>query len=116
MFRKCTAEEMALFVGLARRIWMRRKDVLHGGMFSHPTTLIQLVVQAIEDFRDAQDCRLTSSRENDAVGMTRWVAPSQGWVKANWDASVDSVSGCLGCGVVIRDDRGRLLEARCISR
>jgi hypothetical protein len=41
VFEKCSTEESQLFVGIARKIWMRRNDVIHGNSFAHPTTLVQ---------------------------------------------------------------------------
>jgi hypothetical protein len=46
-----------LFVGIARRIWMRRNEVLHGGSFTHPSVIIQQVQKAIEEFQQAQRTR-----------------------------------------------------------
>ena len=51
VFSKCTNEEVEQFVGIARRIWMRRNETLHGGVgFVHPNTLVQQTMQAIDDF------------------------------------------------------------------
>ena len=36
IFNKCEEEEINLFVGLARKIWVRRNEVVHGGSFTHP--------------------------------------------------------------------------------
>jgi hypothetical protein len=43
-----------------------------------------------------------------------WVAPAQGWLKANWDAAVDSTKGRMGYGVVVRDHHGHVRAARCV--
>jgi hypothetical protein len=92
---------------------MRRNDVLHEGNFVHPTLLVQRAVQAVEDFRRAQErnglVRIT--RENQpAMG---WKPPDTGWYKANWDAAVGEKWGRTSIGVVIRDPYGTLLSARC---
>jgi hypothetical protein len=36
MFSIYDEEEMRLFAGLARRIWLRRNESIHGGLFSSP--------------------------------------------------------------------------------
>jgi ribonuclease HI len=112
LFRKSFQEEMAIFVGIARRIWMRRNDVVYGGNFTHPTTIVHMVSRAVEEFREAQDHEITAVTDAAEARMTRWVAPAQGWLKANWDASLDSKAGRMGCGVVIRDYCGNMIEAR----
>jgi hypothetical protein len=35
-FSRLGKEKLNLFVGMARRIWSRRNDVLHGAVFKHP--------------------------------------------------------------------------------
>ncbi|XP_059441935.1 uncharacterized protein LOC132174268 [Corylus avellana] len=93
LFSKCDQQEMALFAGLARRIWLRRNDVLHGGSFSHPNVIMQLATRALDVFKNAQ-----------------------GWFKVNWDASLERKAGRMGFGVVIRDPSGRMIGARCMAR
>lgn len=44
------------------------------------------------------------------------MAPPQGWVKANWDAAIEKKSGWVGLGVIIRDHRGSLVAAKCVTR
>lgn len=78
MFWKCTQEEMALFAGLARRIWLRRNDILHGGGFSHPKVLLQLATRALEEFKEAHGTRDVIMHNNEIGCLNRWVAPSPG--------------------------------------
>ncbi|XP_059431700.1 uncharacterized protein LOC132165234 [Corylus avellana] len=114
MFSKCNSEEMALFVGLARRIWLRQNDILHEGTFSHPQAISLQVKQAVEDFKKAQmegdDDMLVREHQR----SNYWMAPSLGWFKANWDASFDNKASRMGLGVVIIcDQNGGLFAARC---
>ena len=48
LFQKCSLEEMVQFVGLARRIWMRRNGVVFGDQMTSPHTLVQWNSSAIE--------------------------------------------------------------------
>jgi ribonuclease HI len=41
-----------------------------------------------------------------------WTAPNSGWFKANWDAALESKSGRMGYGVVIRDQNGQVRAAQ----
>jgi hypothetical protein len=54
MITKCTTLEFQQFVGVARRLWLRRNTFIHDGSFLHPTTLLQQVKKGIEDFQLAQ--------------------------------------------------------------
>lgn len=83
MFRRCDQEEMAMFAGLARRVWMRRNEVLHGGKFSLPQLLIRLAARAREEYKDAQATREEDTQGQATDGLTKWVAPDTGWVKAS---------------------------------
>ena len=53
VFGSCGQEDIALFVGIARRIWLRRNEVLHGGKFLHPSELILQTRKAITEFQQA---------------------------------------------------------------
>jgi hypothetical protein len=46
----CNEEELHLFVGIARRIWFPRNEIVHRGPFTHPTVLVQQAMDAIFDF------------------------------------------------------------------
>jgi ribonuclease HI len=115
VFRKCSQEEIQKFVGVARRIWLRRNEVVHGGCFTHLTMIIQATTRAIADFNTAHG--KNDEQVVDALQSTvRWAAPMTGWVKANWDASLDGLNGWNGFGVVIRDGHGAFLAAQCLCR
>jgi hypothetical protein len=50
--------EMNLFIKkkkIARRIWMRRNEVIQGGIFTHLDKLVNMIAQVMNDFRKAQD-------------------------------------------------------------
>jgi hypothetical protein len=83
LFLKFITKEMALFVSLARRIWLGRNDVLHGGVFAHTIVLIQRAIQAMEDFNEAHCSRLEVVPNSSAQGDFQWLAPSLGCSKAN---------------------------------
>ena len=46
----CSLEDMIFFAGVARRLWLRCNDVVHGGMFMPPNTLAQKTQQAMTDY------------------------------------------------------------------
>jgi hypothetical protein len=54
LFDKCSQEDRVLFAGLARHIWLRRNDVVFGGVLSSPNNLFQRTQQSITEFQLAQ--------------------------------------------------------------
>jgi hypothetical protein len=46
---------------------------------------------------------------------TVWKAPESGWLKVNWDASVEKNQGRMGFGVVVRNEKGDVIAAQCQS-
>jgi hypothetical protein len=40
---------------------------------------------------------------------SRWLKPSPGWVKLNWDAALCSSTKLMGVGVVGRNEKGEFL-------
>jgi hypothetical protein len=50
MFRICEDEELCRFGGIARRIWLRRNEVIHDGPFMHPKILLQQAGEAWDLF------------------------------------------------------------------
>jgi hypothetical protein len=61
IFKICEMEEIKIFVGVARRLWLRRNEVIHGGAFTHPIVLVQQAVLAVEEFHSA-NCIAKMSR------------------------------------------------------
>jgi ribonuclease HI len=109
-------EEMSYFVGLARRNWMRRNEVIHGGRFTHPNRIVSSTEQAIEDFNTAMDRGGEPVLANSNLSPGGWKAPEVGWLKANWDAAIDESRGRTGLGVIIRDSNGVMTAARCVTK
>jgi hypothetical protein len=86
-------ENFGLFVELARRIWMRRNTVIHGGSFTHPDILVQNVLMAVEEYMQAQVITSPHNHDGGDGGSKRWCAPPVSFVKANWDVALDKHKG-----------------------
>jgi hypothetical protein len=54
LFEKRSEEDMVQFAGLARRIWLKRNEVVFGGTLLSPITLFWRTQQAINEFQTAQ--------------------------------------------------------------
>jgi hypothetical protein len=48
-------------------------------------------------------------------GIKRWCALESGWVKVNWDASIDHEKGWMRYGAVVRDEHGLVVAAQCMT-
>jgi hypothetical protein len=78
MISKCQLEELCLFAGIARRMWLRRNEVVHGGYFLHPTLLVQKVVHAAEEFAEMAFFGKQKMGDRKQAGGHKWRAPSPG--------------------------------------
>jgi hypothetical protein len=48
--------------------------------------------------------------------LNRWVKPSPGWVKINWDAALDRAKGYICLGAIICDSAGNVLATHGITK
>jgi hypothetical protein len=53
IFYVCSEEETIQFVGLVHRIWLKRNEVLHGGIFTHPRELVLQALRVVEEYKQA---------------------------------------------------------------
>jgi ribonuclease HI len=116
LFQKCSQDDMEQVAGLARRIWLRRNEVVFGGLLSSPQFLLQRTDQAIADFKLAQGTRAMLIEGLTIPGSTHWTAPSQEWIKANWDAALSQQRNRMGLAAVVRDWMGKLVVASCTTQ
>jgi hypothetical protein len=114
IFTKCEEEDINLFVGLARKIWFRRNEVVHGGSFTHPKVLVQRAKEALAEFRAANKHIDRGVVERSMIRPVKWVRPRFGWYKLNWDAAVCGAQGTIGMGAVVRNVEGSMMVARCM--
>jgi hypothetical protein len=89
-------EELCLFARIARGMWLRRNEVVHGGKFLHPTLLVQKAVHVAEEFAEMAPSGKQNTGDRKQAGGQKWSAPSPGWVKLNWDASIEREAGKMG--------------------
>ena len=116
MLIKCDPQEFQLFVGIARRIWLRRNSLIHEGIFAHPNEIIHSANTALSDFHQGQELFTTGESQVIPSLSCTWTAPPLGWVKANWDAAIMEKTGLVGLGVVIRDHQGNMVAAKSLTR
>jgi hypothetical protein len=85
---KLDEEEIQLCAVVARQIWLRRNVVIHGGILEHPKMVVQHAREQINSFELAMVARQQNGVSLE-VAESRWIKPPEGWVKLNWDASLD---------------------------
>jgi hypothetical protein len=89
---------------------------LYEGSFSHPNSILKTAETALKDFHQARAGDMQPCVQEGGTVLGRWMAPSPGWYKANWDAAIGKKDGRTGLGVVIRDHQGNLRAARSLTR
>lgn len=109
-------EALTNFVATARQIWFQRNEVVHGGTFTHPNIVVRNTRVAVEEFQTINRlCAMVPP--NELVETTPcWTTPQAGWIKANWDASLDVSKERMGIGIVVRYHLGNTLAARSLTR
>ena len=105
-------QEIKQFVGMVRRLWLRRNDVLHGEHFVHPNVLVQQTNMAIEEFSRANSLDIHGTDKGDRHEPIQWRRPPLRWFKANRDALVSKQQGRMGLGVMIQDGQGKYIATQ----
>jgi ribonuclease HI len=115
VINRCSRKEVELFAVMARRIWLRRNDVVHGGFLTHPSRVIAEAVTALEDFHRVNGEQTSERRLIAVVEETRWQPPQGNMIKINWDAAIDNKNGVVGVGVIARDAQGCCVSAYSVT-
>jgi hypothetical protein len=95
---------------------MRQSEVLHGGRFLMPGEIIQQTRKSAEKFQQVHALGEIECQEVLTHGTSSWLAPTQGWVKANWDAALDSKLGRMGYGALVHDHIEHMRAAHCMTQ
>jgi ribonuclease HI len=75
--------------------------------------MMQRTDRAIAEFKLAQETKAIPREAVTRPGFSHWTAPSQAWLKVNWDAALSQKRSRIGLGAVVRDWMGRLVMASC---
>jgi hypothetical protein len=110
-----TANLMSLSVVVLHRIWLRRNKLIFEGQFVPPLKVCLETSHLLEDFKK---CNLrkplsTASSADSSFSRKFWEPHVAGFVKINWDASLNVSSALVGMGFVIRDADGFVVAAKC---
>jgi hypothetical protein len=51
IFQRGENDDIRLFVGVARRVWLRRNEFIHDGFFANPDRVMQGACPVMEEFQ-----------------------------------------------------------------
>jgi hypothetical protein len=106
----------------AHTLWIRRNSVIFGGKVLSPSCLLKCAKDTLFEFQEACSSPLTNLGVVSALPTNlgagtsvryHWTNPSEGWIKLNWDAAIDSNSNSIGLGLVGRDSTGKVWAMMC---
>ncbi|XP_040996246.1 uncharacterized protein LOC121242461 [Juglans microcarpa x Juglans regia] len=101
-------EKLSVFFALAWSFWFRRNKYLHDQLLLSPKQVADGVVSMLKSYGQVQQKNRIQLMQH-----YKWQAPQSEWLKLNVDGAVFSKLGKTRVGVVLRDDHGRVLMARC---
>ncbi|XP_042972768.1 uncharacterized protein LOC122304571 [Carya illinoinensis] len=99
---------------LLRKVWLRRNDWIFEKRMACPKNSFSATKAALHEFHDSQ-VALTQRGvvQKTNTEMVRWEKPERGYVKVNWDASMDLKGQRMGIGIMIRDEQGEAMVTMC---
>jgi hypothetical protein len=110
---RCSREELEKVLILAKKIWARRNEVVHGGEFKHPNQILretEELIVSLQEITEKCDGNEIPSRSGE---QQRWECPPDGWCKLNWDVAIDAHTNSMVFGAIIRNHIGRVCAAKC---
>jgi hypothetical protein len=96
---------------IARKLWMRRNQVVFGGDFMPPNQLLRDTELALEEFKVANSTSTLRMTNSSHIEEERWVPPPKNIIKINWDASLDAAKKIIKIEIIARDEKGKFLTA-----
>lgn len=95
---------------VAKRIWIRRNEVVHSGCFTHPNVVAMQAKEQLQDFRTLNEAQQEVIRQP-LSSLARWEAPPPELFKVNWNVAFSQGDKQMGVGVIIRDSKGEVIAA-----
>lgn len=99
-------DDMELLGVVVLNLWLRRNAVVYGKPNSLYNTVVSNTYNSLIAFKEANSHKLSRTIGENEL---RWEAPMDGFVKVNWDATVETSKKKMGIGVIIRYSKGEVL-------
>lgn len=114
---KLGSEEVQFFAVLARQLWLRWNSFVFGGPLTAPAVLVRQAHEQMAAFEQAETVRSAGLITQQILPPVHaWMRPMEGFLKVNWDASLDLEGRRMGMGIAILDHNGTLLAALCATK
>jgi hypothetical protein len=111
---KLEGKVLELVAITAHKMWNQMNHVVFGGSIMLPRCLMISARESLDAFQQAS-CIQPVSVVDASATFYKWEKPGSGWIKINWDASVDNAAQVMGVGVVARDFMGRVCASLCTT-
>ncbi|XP_059438570.1 uncharacterized protein LOC132171299 [Corylus avellana] len=116
LMERLKKEEIQRVAFVARQVWLRRNKYVFGEDLLSPAKVNKIATEQLELFQSVDQRPTRSSFRIGARAITRWEKPRHGWIKVNWDASIDKAGKRMGVGILARDHEGRIIVAMCAMK
>jgi hypothetical protein len=90
--------------------------VVFGGIYAHPKTILRTATDQVKAFSKAEEMINTKRQRSSNMCVMPWKKPPMGFVKLNWDASVDRKGKKMGIGLIVRDHAGGVVAMACETK
>jgi len=117
LFTRLNDDLMSLTMVVFHRIWLRRNKMIFDEQFYSPMKVFIEASQFFEDFKmyNLRESLLKVPNVEGSNICKSWKLPNAGFVKVNWDASLNPKSSLVGLGCVIRNENGYVIGAKCYA-
>ena len=103
LHNRCDHQEMDMFTVIAKKIWLRRNNVVHDKPFTDPNRLVHEATGELEEFWKANNKEEDTAGQREATIRQPWHPHPENEIKINWDAAVSKQTERTGLGLIARD-------------
>ncbi|XP_035547368.1 uncharacterized protein LOC118348906 [Juglans regia] len=113
---KLHRQDLDLVATVMRNMWWRRNAFIFENTFKGPYELFLQAQETLKGFVEANAEGEGIIRRGEVQKIeVKWKRPENGFVKVNWDGSLDAEKKRKGVGIVVRDGNGEVLISLCGS-